>query len=373
MRRSATLLTMLVLVAACTSNGVEPSPTATPSPTPTQGTEAPGVALVRATIVVHPDLPGGAQAVRQDVADLDPALTDGVRLRVVAVDDPGFVTDTVDLLVADGHELVCVFGPEAAAAVRDAAVRSPTTRFCAAPATGTLPPNVLGVDVALEEVGYLAGVALAADLDAGPVAVVPSSAAMGAARVRDGLRAGLEAGGHDEPAAVLAPSVANADEAAERTEDLLSRGTAGLFAWAGLLDRDVVAQALATPVTQPTPEPDEDTDDTDDTDGTADTDTAQPDDEPTEPPFAALVGGPALGNSDLPDQVLAIIELRLGRVMAVVLERFRGDWDTSAVRQGVADDVIVATPNEAARTPGVAEALEVARAALRDGAVNLEE
>lgn len=369
MRRCATLLTMLVLVSACTSNGVQPSPTASPTPSPTPGTELPGVALARATIVVHPDLPGGAQAVREDVAALDPALTNGVRLRVVAVDDPGFVTDTVDLLVADGHELVCVVGPNAAAAVRDAAVRSPTTRFCAAPATGALPPNVLGIDVALEEVGYLAGMAFAADLAAAPVAVVPSSVAMGAVRVQAGLRAGLEAGGHDDPAALLAPPVADPDEAAERTADLVSRGTAGLLAWAGLLDRDVVAQALATPVTQPTPDPGDDAD----PDDTVDTETAQPEDEPTDPPFAALIGGPALANGELPAQVLAVIELRLGRVMAVVLERFRGDWDTSAVRQGVAEGVIVATPNAAARTPAVAEALERARTALREGAVIPEE
>lgn len=366
MRRCATLLTMLVLVAACTSNGMEPSPTASPTASPTQATEPGGSALVRVTIVVHPDLPGGAETVREDVAALEPVLTDGMRLRVVAVDDPGFVVDTVDLLVADGHELVCVFGPDAAAAVQAAAARSPTTRFCAVPASGSLPANVLGIDVALEEVGYLAGAALAADLETASAAVVPSASAMGAARVRSGLLAGLEAGGLGEPVALLAPSVADADEAAERTEELLSRGTAGLFAWAGLLDPDVVARALATPVTQPTPEPQDD-------DATEGTDTTEPDDEPTEPAFAALVAGPALANGELPDQLLAIIELRLGRVMAVVLERFRGAWDTSPIRQGVVDDVIVAIPNDAARTPAIAEALELARVAIRDGGVVLED
>jgi len=367
MRRCVTLLTMLMLVVACTSNGSEPQPTVSPTPSPTEATEPGGSTLARVTIVVHPDLPGGAQTVREDVAALDPALTGGVQMRVVAVDDPGFVVDTVNLLVADGHELVCVFGPNAAAAVRDAALRSPTTRFCAAPATGSQPPNVLGIDVALEEVGYLAGVAFAADLDDAPVAVVPSSSAMGAARVRVGLREGLEAGGHQDPAPLLASPITDADDAAERTEELVSDGTAGLLAWAGELDRDVLAQAQESPVVQPTPDPD----DEDDTADTGDTEPTEPDDEPTGPEFAALVGGPALANGELADQVLAIIELRLGRIMAVVLERFHGAWDTDAIRVGVGEDVIVATANDNARTPLVADALEQARAALRDGSVTL--
>lgn len=361
MQRSLVLLVLVTLLGACTTGASDPAPdqpsTTAPMATPDERVDPVG----RVAVVVDPRLPARGQGVGTALQDLDPEVAGGRTLRVEVAEDPSFVRDLTRFFAGEGHELVCVLGPGAGAAVRDVAPGSPGTRFCAAPAGGDgddFPDNVVAVDVRVEELAHLAGVALGTDLDAGPVAALTDRASdRSSERVRSGLRSGLRAAGLRPRDLVVTSLPQDRDEVPDRVRSLLERGVGGLL---GLVHGDVVVEvATATPVTTPAPTP-------------APTD---PEPSPTAPAprFAGLVlRGPLTGDDPLPPEVLAVVEVHLHVAVVVALRRHLEGWDPSATSIGVAEGAIVAVPNDRSRSPGVTDALSRATADVRSGEADSE-
>ncbi|MBW3659476.1 MAG: BMP family ABC transporter substrate-binding protein [Actinobacteria bacterium] len=163
-RAAGTLLAALLLLPACLRSGPEPAPS--PSPTaPVTAAPSPATGLEVAVVLPPASLgaAAGAAATREDLDDLRRRLGADIRsLRVVQPDAPAFVADVTEVVAEGGADLVCVVGPGAGEVVLAAAPRFPTTEFCATPATAAaelVPPNVLLIDVRVEEVAFLAGVA----------------------------------------------------------------------------------------------------------------------------------------------------------------------------------------------------------------------
>ena len=351
MQRSFVVVVLAAVLVACTAGTSDPGPdqatTTPPLATPTERVDPVG----RVAVVVDPRLGQRATAVRDGLTRLHPDVAGGRTIRVEVAEDPAFVPDLARFFAAEGHELVCVLGPDAGSVVRDVAPRAPGTRFCAAPVVaeaGALPDNVLPVDVRVEELGYLAGVALGTDLDRGPVAALTDpSGAVRPPRLRAGLRAGLLSVGL-RPDVMMARLPADAAQVAPRVRSLLGDGIRGLV---GLAATDAVREvATRTDVAAPAP-------------------TRSPiaGSSPPPRPVALVLAGPVPG--DLPPHVLAVIDVHLHEAVLVALRRHLEDWDPTPVTLGVADDAIVAVPNTRARSPGVAAALADAEAALRAGEV----
>lgn len=360
MQRSLVLLVLAVVLAACTTGASDPAPerpsTTPPMATPDQRVDPVG----RVAVVLDPRLQARGEAVDADLQELDPEVAGGRTLRVEVAEDPSFVHDLAQFFANDGHELVCVLGPGAAGVVREVAARSPGTRFCAAPAGrdgDDFPDNVLAVDVRIEELAYLAGVALGADHDVGPVAALTGRASdTPAARVRSGLQAGLRAAGLRAPELVVAPLPPDPEAVTGQIRGLLDEGVRGLL---GLVHGELVVEvATGTPVTTPVPTP-------------APTD---PGPSPTSPAprYAGVVlRGPLAGDGPLPPEVLAVVEVHLHEAVVVALRRHLEDWDPSATSIGVAEGAIVAVPNDRSRSSGATEALARATTALRSGEAGL--
>ncbi|MBW3621041.1 MAG: BMP family ABC transporter substrate-binding protein [Actinobacteria bacterium] len=199
MRRAmgGALLAVVVLLAACRSG----APTPAPSPSPTVPTASPAPVSGLAVAVVLPPastgVPAEAVAMRAELEQLRRRHGDDVgSLRVVQPDTPAFVEDVTELLADRGADLVCVLGPASGAAVRAVAPRFPETEFCATPALsepGDLPPNVLQIDVRVEEVAYLAGVAAYVADPARPAGFIAGESEYGTDRQRAAFVAGINA------------------------------------------------------------------------------------------------------------------------------------------------------------------------------------
>lgn len=358
MQRSYVILAMLVaLVAACTSGPSDPAPDESSTTPPAASPSEPTAPAGRIAVVLDPRLPGQAEPTRQAIEELGSEATDDRPVRVEIAADGSFVEDLAEFLAVEGFGLVCVLGPSAEDVVRDLAPRSPSTRFCAAPAQGgeSVPDNVLPIDVRIEELAYLAGIALGTDLEAGPVAAVTAEGA-DRDRLRSGLRAGLLEVGL-RPASVRFAAPVDEEDAVERTRSLLADGVRGVLDLAGGRGGSVVevatSERLPVPTSSPSP-----------TEGT------EPPEEPGQE-FAGLVlGGPLAPSEDpLPEQVLTVLDVRLERALVLALQRHVGDWDPSPATVGVADDAIVVVPNEQARSPAVGSAVEDAVEAVRRGDV----
>lgn len=352
MQRSFVIVVLAAVLVACTAGSSDPGPdqatTTPPLATPTERVDPVG----RVAVVVDPRLGEQATAVRDQLTRLGPDVAGGRTLRVEVAENPAFLPDLAGFFAAEGHELVCVLGPDAGSVVRDVAPRAPGTRFCAAPVAaeaGTLPDNVLPVDVRVEELGYLAGVALGTDLDRGPVAALTDpSGAVRPPRLRAGLRAGLLAVGLRRPDVVMARLPTDSSQVAPRVRSLLGDGVRGLV---GLAATDAVREvASRTDVEAPAP--------------TRSPTAGAP---PPPRPVGLVLAGPVPG--DLPPHVLAVIDVHLHEAVLVALRRHLEEWDPTPVVLGVADDTIVAVANTRARSPGVATALADAEAALRAGEV----
>lgn len=349
MQRSFVVVVLAAVLVGCTAGGSDPGPdeatTTPPMATPTERVDPVG----RIAVVVDPRLEQ-ATAVRNHLADLDPDQVRGRSIRVEVAEDPAFIPDLTGFFAAEGHGLVCVLGPEAGSVVREAAPRAPGTRFCAAPVAADaqeLPDNVVAVDVRIEELGYLAGVALGADLDRGPVAALTDPlGAVPVPRLRAGLRAGLRSTGLRVPEVVMATLPEDPEAVAARVRSLLGDGARGLL---GLAATDVVTRvATRAEVAAPAP-------------------TRSPATGPPAPPRrpALVLAGPVPDGRALPPQVLAVIDVHLHEAVLVALRRHLEDWDPTPVTIGVADDAIVAVPNPRARSSRVATTLAEADAALR--------
>lgn len=354
MQRSFVVVVLAALLVACTAGGSDPGPdqatTTPPMVTPTERVDPVG----RVAVVVDPRLGEWAAPVRDGLANLDPDVAGGRTLRVEVAEDPAFVADLTGFFAAEGHELVCVLGPDAGRVVRDAAPRAPGTRFCAAPVeaeAGDLPDNVVPVDVRFEELGYLAGVALGADLDRGPVAALTApSGAVPTPRLRAGLRAGLLSADVRAPQVVMAALPEDPGQVAPRVRSLLRDGTRGLF---GLAATDAVTEvATSADVAAPA--------------STRSPATGAP--APRRRRAALVLAGPVPDERDLPRQVLAVLDVNLHEAVLVALRRHLEGWDPTPATIGVADGTIVVVPNPRARSP-VATPLEEAEAAIRTEAV----
>ena len=356
MQRSFVVVLLAAVLVACTAGETDPRPdqatTTPPLATPTERVDPVG----RVAVVVDPRLGERATAVRDALASLGPDETEGRSIRVEVAEDPAFVPDLTGFFAAEGHGLVCVLGPQAARVVREAAPRAPGTRFCAAPVAadaGDMPDNVLAVDIRVEELGHLAGIALGTDLDRGPVAALTGAA--GAARrprVRSGLQTGLLGAGLRAPDVVMATLPEDRSQVAARVRSLLGDGVRGLF---GLAATDALTEvAIGTDVAAPrsprSPIP------------------GAP--APPPRPVALVLAGPVPGDRELPPQVLAVVDVHLHEAVLVALRRHLDDWDPTPVTLGVAEGAIGAVPNTQARSPGVATALADAEAALRAGEIS---
>lgn len=162
-RAGGTVLALLVVLTACRAG----APTPAPSPTPTTATATPAPVTGLTVAVVLPPasvvVPDEAAAMREELEELRRRFGDDVgSLRVVQPETAVFVQDVTVFVAEEGADLVCVLGAGSGAVVRAVAPGFPETEFCATPASSDpedIPPNVLQIDVRVEEIAYLAGVA----------------------------------------------------------------------------------------------------------------------------------------------------------------------------------------------------------------------
>lgn len=161
MRRALAVLAATALLAACTDrpSTSDPRSEGVTSPTPT-ATAAPGM---RVAVVLPPadSAPPRERAqARREIEEEADTLEGVTEVRTVQAADATFVRDLLGLLARDDYDLVCAFGAGAGAAVAAVAPTYPRTSFCATAATPSAPaPNVIVVDVRVEEGAYLSGLA----------------------------------------------------------------------------------------------------------------------------------------------------------------------------------------------------------------------
>lgn len=370
MHRVTTLLLVAAMaVAGCTSTSTDPDPSPTPtasttSPVPSASDPPPG----RVAVVVAPEPALAAAAAEIGSRGVEAGMPDGTELRVVTADDPSFVPDVATFLATEGYDLVCAVGAGAEAAIREVATSSPSTRFCAAPARPAedLPPNVFPIDLRVEELGYVAGVALGTDGADGPVGLVSSRTTWAPPRIRAGLVAGLEAAGVATPDVREVGPVADDDAVEEQVEALLEAGVDGVLSLTGALDatvRDLLVDTAVTTPPAPTPT------------ATEASPTPSPSPTATEDRFAGLVAGPearpAEDGADLAELVLAVLELHLEEAVALAVSRHLGEWSTEPASVGLADGAFRVDVGTSERADAVATAVGEALAGIRDGTVEV--
>lgn len=385
MQRSlAALLGLALVVAACTTSPPDATPSPTPSPSPTTSPTTPDLEATsptahvpgRVAVVIAPEPPLAAAAAEIGVRGAVSRLLGDVELRVATADSDMFVQDLAGFFTTEGYDLVCVVGPGAQAAVREVASTSPSTRFCAAPASPEgMPDNVLPIDLRVEELGYLAGVALAADGVSDPVGLLTADTTWGAQRLEAGLEAGLSAGGVEAPTVRAAGPIRDGEAMVEQATALLEEGFEGMLSFAGSLDATVVSVVEEVPITVPDPSPSPTDDSTDETTGAPPTET--PTTEPTEAPpsFAGLVAGPEARPTEdgapTSEQLLAILELHLEEAVALAVSRHVDGWDTAPASVGIADGAFRVNAGDGSRGRAVADVLAGAQEDLRAGEVDI--
>lgn len=249
-RAVGVLLLALLLLPACRDGAPTPAPSpsaagpSTPPPSPVTGLRV-GVVLPPASLRTAAEV----EAMREDLVDLPDRFGEDIAsIRVVQPDGRAFIADVTDLLADRGADLVCVLGPGAGAAVRAVASRYPETRFCAAPAAGPvagIPENVLLIDVRVEEVAFLAGVA--AQL-ADPGASRPPAFVAGDTQYAvDRQRAAFAAGASSVAPAPVTPLVAfpagDEERAFEVAAPWFEAGTPAIYTAAVEGDRGVLRAA----------------------------------------------------------------------------------------------------------------------------------
>lgn len=364
MHRSLTLVLAVAVVAGgCTGTTPDTGPTDGPSPpaSPTATTEDDLAGQV--AVVIHPQPSAWATAAEQGLEELSADALDGRAVRVVVADDPAFLPDITGHLAASGVDLVCVLGAGAAEAVREVAERTQETRFCVAPVGDDveLPSNVLPVDLRFEELGEVAGIALGADLDRGPVALLTRQDGVPAQQLRAGLRRGLDGAGLAGVDIRVPGALVDTESAEGRARAVLRAGARGIVTVAGSLDavvRDVVLEVPVQPPTpQPTPPP------TASPTGPA-TPTAEA--TPPAPVTAGLVGGAdVLSGEQVAPPVLLGLSVHLDGAVALALEREAAGWDPSPATIGFAEGAFSVRANPAARSARVAAAVRDAVERLR--------
>ena len=258
---AAVVLLLVTVLTGCTDTEPEPPDEGPDEEAEDGGVEDAPVGGLRVGVVLPPRDTGAADevvAAEQEIERLASRYADDLgELRTIVPDGSAFVGDVASLLVSEGHDLVCVIGREARSVVFELAERHAATDFCAAPAEPReeTPDNVLLVDVALEELGHVVGVALAEAGGGDPVALLGVGNRAGGESFRSGLRAGVgdvplrEARGEledldaeiaaalDDEVAAIAVDAGPA--AAEAVAGLADIAGLALFAPASLLDEEV--------------------------------------------------------------------------------------------------------------------------------------
>lgn len=360
MHRSLTLVLAVAVVAGgCTGTTPDTGPTDGPSPSASTPTTTEDDLAGQVAVVVHPQPSAWATAAEQGLEELSADALDGRAVRVVVADDPAFLPDITGHLAASGVDLVCVLGAGAAEAVREVAERTQGTRFCVAPVGDDveLPDHVLPVDLRFEELGEVAGIALGADLDQGPVALLTREGGAPAQRLRAGLRRGLDRAGLAGVDIRAPGALVDAESAEGRARAVLRAGVRGIVSVAGSLDAVVRDVVLEVPVQPPTPQP---------TASPTGPGTPTAEATPPAPVTAGLVGGAdVLAGEPVPPPVLLGVAVHLDRAVALALEREVAGWDPSPATVGFAEGAFSVRPNPAARSARVADAVRDAVDRLR--------
>lgn len=235
---------VLLLATACTTEPPrsEPSPSPTvaaePSPTSSRGLQM-AVVLPPATVRSEAQL----AAVREEAERLRDTRRDEVAsVRIVQPDAPAFTQDVVAVLAEGGADLVCVLGPGAGAAVTAVAPSFPSTRFCATPAIAeaeAIPGNVLLIDLRVEEIAYLAGVAAQLTSGQGSPGFVAGETQYATDRQRQAFGAGINAVAEEPVVPYTGFPVSDADRAFELAAPRYAAGVATIYTVAGDADAGV--------------------------------------------------------------------------------------------------------------------------------------
>jgi basic membrane lipoprotein Med (substrate-binding protein (PBP1-ABC) superfamily) len=225
------LLVLTVASSACSDGGTTTVETPEAAPVPVPDPTAPVAARVGVVLPPTSELDAAALASIDDhLARLSESTDDTVlELRGYAATDPRFVEDVALWLSEQGAAMVCVLGDRAEEVMATLARSYRGLRFCALPVEPP-PPDVAGatpasdrvarVDLRVEELGHLVGVAARAQAGDGVVGLVLGGDELPEDRFRVGLLAGLAG------AEVVEVDVPN-DEAAtlsERAETVLTAG-----------------------------------------------------------------------------------------------------------------------------------------------------
>lgn len=379
MQRSlAALVGLALLTGACTTPAPDATPTPSPTPSTSSATSTPDATTDvaepgRVAVVIAPDPPLAAAAAEIGVRAAPSHLLGDAELRVATADAPAFVEDLTGFFTSEGYDLVCVIGAGAEAAVRHVATTSPSTRFCAAPASADgMPDNVLPIQLRVEELGYLAGIALAADGVTGPAGLVVSGT-WAPQRLEAGLAAGLAAGGVASPAVHTAGPVQDEEAMAEQVNALLEAGIEGILSLTGALDATVATVLEEVPVSDPESSPPPT-----DAPATEPTTTAPATTAPTAEPsprHAGLVAGPEARPTEdgapTSEQLLAILELHLEEAVSLAVTRHVEGWDITAASVGLADGAFRVAIGDGERARAVADAVAGAQEAIRAGDIEV--
>jgi hypothetical protein len=195
------LLALLLAMSACTDE-----PSQAESPSPVAPAPAPAAPLgARVGVVLPPSSaldPAVIAAVATQLDQLAGTADESVReLRGYPPADPRFVQDVALWLSEQGTELVCVLGDRAEEVVVALSQRYRGIRFCALPTGPPRPPDdggastaddgVARVELRVEELGYLVGVAARTQARDGSVGLVLGGDELPDERFRVGLLAGL--------------------------------------------------------------------------------------------------------------------------------------------------------------------------------------
>lgn len=377
MHRSFVAIAVVAVLASCTTPSADlppdpgPTPTVTPTTVPTV-TATPA----RVGVVLDPRPELVAAAAEVGVRGMVRSRDEFAEVRVVRADAAAFLTDLVAFFTTEGYDLVCAAGDGAAGAVTAVAPTSPGTRYCAVPATGQTPANVLPIDVRIEELGYLAGVALATDLDAGPVGLITSPTVIAPARFEAGIAAGIAEVGLADGHIVRLPPARTQDDIDQVVTRMAEQRVTGVVSLAGDLDGAVMdaLDEFAPPPPEPTEAPTEAP-----TDGPTDpSEPTTPTPTESDPPrTVALVGGPGLrpieDGVDLDDQVLLVLDIHLEAGVEVALDRLAGTWDVAPIGIGMAEQALRVLVGVGDRAGAIVDAVEQARTRVLDGTFELPE
>lgn len=341
LRLRALVVACCLALVGCTTDGGGPG-TAAPSPSPATNVPVPPPITgprVAVVLAAGPGILGSVTAQEEAVERVRSSFADQLSvIRDVTVDDPVFLADVVGLLAEEEYELVCAIGDGVVDAVLTVAADYPRTKFCAFPAVASeVPANVLVMDLAVEQVGFLAGAVAARLAPAAPRAMVGSREVYGIDRLQNGFRAGARTSNGGQEAEVLVGFPADDPEtAASFTASHIEAGAQVIFVVTG--DADVSARADAAAAE------------------------------------AGVIGAAATLWSDdehQPPGVLLGLRVGLEPVLRLAIDRLLGTWATSPATFGVADDALQLVPGGHPRAEAAARLAAEVQAAIISGQVTV--